>query len=508
MVGNGSIKFGHRPIDACGEIEKLGRKRMEIKFGTSGLRGPAKELLDGSAARFAVAFARHLIACGKIKPGSEIAIGRDLRASSPDLASTCIDALLEAGMRPIDCGITATPALALFARNRGLAAIMVSGSHIPADRNGLKFYRPDGEIEKADESAISSIAAETFPAAPTPRNAGVPSGDSMQLYERRYSALADTISLDGLRVGVYQHSSVLRDFLPDLLTSLGAQIVPLGRSEVFVPVDTEALDAADIDRAARWIRQHRLAAVVSTDADGDRPLILDETGAQIRGDVLGLLTSRLLGAQGVVTPVTSSSATEHVLDATVVRTRVGSPYVIAGMQKLVAHGLPTVVGYEANGGFLMASQASLGEARLDSLPTRDSTLPILAVLHQARCDNTSLSELVASLRLPVSLSGRLQDYPSEASGALMAWLAQGSGTLSSFLGGEVDKMDDTDGLRCQFANGEIVHLRPSGNAPEMRCYVEAASEERASNLLARMLQRLSDWRGDGGADRLQTGLPI
>src|SRR5690606_3692276 len=104
--------------------------QMEIKFGTSGLRGLANELLDGPTARFTAAFAQHLVACGKIKPGDEIAVGRDLRASSPDIALACIDALLEAGMRPIDCGITATPALALFAGNRELAAIMVSGSHI------------------------------------------------------------------------------------------------------------------------------------------------------------------------------------------------------------------------------------------------------------------------------------------------------------------------------------------------------------------------------------------
>src|SRR5690606_10017175 len=133
--------------------------------------------------------------------GDEIAVGRDLRASSPDIALACIDALLEAGMRPIDCGITATPALALFAGNRGLAAIMVSGSHIPADRNGLKFYRPDGEIEKADELAISSIAAAPSPAARATRHEIVSCGNAMELYDRRYRGLEGVISLEGLKIG-------------------------------------------------------------------------------------------------------------------------------------------------------------------------------------------------------------------------------------------------------------------------------------------------------------------
>src|SRR5690606_15511195 len=215
---------------------------MEIKFGTSGLRGLASELLDGPAAGFTTAFVQHLVASGKINPGDEITVGRDLRSSSPDIALACIGALLKAGMRPIDCGITATPALALFAGSKGRAAIMVSGSHIPADRNGLKFYTPDGEIGKTDEHAISSIASGGSPADKLPHGGVSSSSNAMELYDRRYRALAEALSLNGLRIGVYQHSSVLRDFLPDLLVHLGAKVVPLGRSEVFVPVDTEALD--------------------------------------------------------------------------------------------------------------------------------------------------------------------------------------------------------------------------------------------------------------------------
>src|SRR5690606_18800052 len=190
---------------------------MEIKFGTSGLRGLASELLDGPAAGFTTAFVQHLVASGKINPGDEITVGRALRSSSLDIALACIDALLKAGMRPIDCGITATPAPSLFAGARGLAAIMVSGSHIPAARNGLKFYRPDGEIGKADEQAISSMVSN--PSSVMGSSHGtVSSGNAMELYERRYKALEGMVSLEGLRIGIYQHSSVLRDFLPVLLT--------------------------------------------------------------------------------------------------------------------------------------------------------------------------------------------------------------------------------------------------------------------------------------------------
>ena len=58
------------------------------------------------------------------------------------------------------------------------------------------------------------------------------------------------------------------------------------------------------------------------------------------------------------------------------------------------------------------------------------------------------------------------------------------------IAGRVTGLDRTDGLRCTFANAEIIHLRPSGNAPELRCYTEAATETRARELNAAALARL------------------
>tara|TARA_B110000908_G_C10080263_1_gene369255 strand:+ start:225 stop:437 length:213 start_codon:yes stop_codon:yes gene_type:complete len=65
-----------------------------------------------------------------------------------------MDACRAAGLAVTDCGDLPTPALALAAIGARAAAVMVTGSHVPADRNGLKFYTPDGEITKIDEMAI------------------------------------------------------------------------------------------------------------------------------------------------------------------------------------------------------------------------------------------------------------------------------------------------------------------------------------------------------------------
>ncbi|RUV29166.1 phosphomannomutase, partial [Mesorhizobium sp. M1A.T.Ca.IN.004.03.1.1] len=82
------------------------------------------------------------------------------RDSSPEISGNCAGALAALGFRIFDCGNVPTPALALYGLESNAACLMVTGSHIPADRNGIKFYRPDGEIDKSDETAITASAAE------------------------------------------------------------------------------------------------------------------------------------------------------------------------------------------------------------------------------------------------------------------------------------------------------------------------------------------------------------
>ena len=80
-------------------------------------------------------------------------------------------------------------------------------------------------------------------------------GDALQAYAARCVGLLGANALRGWRVGVYQHSSVARDLIADILRRAGADVVALGRSDVFVPVDTEALRPEDVALAARGKRQ-------------------------------------------------------------------------------------------------------------------------------------------------------------------------------------------------------------------------------------------------------------
>lgn len=466
-----------------------------MKFGTSGLRGLVCEMTDALCARYARAFAAHLAASGA-RPRA-VLIGRDLRPSSPRIARACAEALAGIGVDVAECGALPTPALALAAGARGLPAIMVTGSHIPFDRNGLKFYRAQGEITKADEAGMLACLD-----APAPAGAGRgrirEDAEAARLYPRRSLDFFAPRLLAGKRIGVYQHSAVGRDLIGEVLAGLGAEVVALGRTEAFVPIDTEAVRPEDEALARGWARAHGLDALVSTDGDGDRPLLGDETGALLRGDVVGVLAARHLGAEAVATPVSSNTVLERSRwFSRIARTRIGSPHVIAAMEALIAQGGPAgglVVGYEANGGFLLGGPVTgASGARLAPLMTRDAMLPMLAVLALAARTGRPLSALSADLPARFTASDRLAEFDSARSGPLLEALAGDAAARARLLGGigAVEDVDLTDGVRMTLEGGEIVHLRASGNAPELRCYAEAGGEARARALVAALLAEVA-----------------
>ena len=192
--------------------------------------------------------------CGRGAPPDAMLVGRDLRPSSPQIAAACLRALRARGVRAIDCGVLPTPALALEAARRGAAAVMVTGSHIPFDRNGIKFYRADGEITKADEAGIAAALAAPGPAAgAAPAVAGI-GPEVCERYVARYVDFFGPGRLAGRRIGVYQHSAAGRDLLSATLRRLGAEVIDIGRTDRFVPIDTEAVAPEDAARLRDWVR--------------------------------------------------------------------------------------------------------------------------------------------------------------------------------------------------------------------------------------------------------------
>jgi len=130
---------------------------LDVAFGTSGVRGLVTDLTPSICFAFVKAFLQ--------VNGSEskrITLGIDLRPSSLSIAKSCIAAINVHGFEVVYCGELPTPALAFYAMSNSMPCIMITGSHIPFSRNGMKFYNADGEISKLDETNIISAEVE-FP---------------------------------------------------------------------------------------------------------------------------------------------------------------------------------------------------------------------------------------------------------------------------------------------------------------------------------------------------------
>jgi phosphomannomutase len=264
-------------------------------------------------------------------------------------------------------------------------------------------------------------------------------------------------------------------------------------------VDTEAIREEDIIVAKKWSANYKFDSIVSTDGDSDRPLLSDEMGNWIRGDISGILCARYLQADSVSTTISCNSAIEKCgWFRNIKRTKIGSPYVIASMIDELKKGHKNIVGYEANGGFLTGSKIIKEGRVLTPLPTRDAVISSLSILMLSIVDKKPISQIVESLPKRFTASERLKDFPIEKSNQLLARFSDKNEEINKeailkFFGntlGKVSKIDRTDGIRIYFENDEIIHLRPSGNAPEFRCYNEANDEKRVKELNQYCLEKL------------------
>ncbi|WP_428845574.1 phosphomannomutase [Enterovibrio norvegicus] len=461
-------------------------KKSGIQFGTSGARGLVEQFTTEACAAFTHAFICPIRSQFEF---DSVAIAIDNRPSSPDMAKAIVSAVKQMGLTPIYYGVVPTPALAYVAMQDQMPCIMVTGSHIPFDRNGLKFYRPDGEITKDDEQAILNANVE-FSLSISEEELIVNSKAS-EVYLERNASLLDKQCLKSRRIGIYEHSSAGRDLYGQLFESLGAEVVTLERSDEFVPIDTEAVSEVDKLKAIAWSQEHDLDFIFSTDGDGDRPLVSDEKGNWLRGDILGLLCAKELGIDALALPVSCNTSVElaNVFPHTS-RTKIGSPYVIAEFEELAKH-YKSVAGFEANGGFLLGSDVSFGGQIIKALPTRDAVLPALMLLSASK--DIAISALVDQLPKRFTHSDRIQNFATEKSVAILASAqAQPSSFLSAlgFESAQVEFVDQTDGLRITLVNGDIIHFRPSGNAPELRCYAESNSEMGAQRIVNQALQNI------------------
>lgn len=492
--------------------ESLSYTPVELGFGTSGLRGLVEDMTDLECYINTAGFLRFLQEEQGLESGAAIYVAGDLRDSTPRIIQAVIAAIADKGYKAEFCGFIPTPAVANFARHRGAASIMVTGSHIPSDRNGIKFYKLGGEILKSDEADIKqAVALERQTILDSDVTSSIFGSNGMlinqnelprintqaaQVYLERHTSVFINKPLAGKKVIVYQHSAVGRDMLVGLLQNMGADIATVGRSDTFVPIDTENVTPDDQAYFKSLSEEYPgTFAIVSTDGDSDRPFVIDENGIFHRGDELGAVVAKWLDADFAAIPVSSSDAVDQYLNDNNIEhlhTRIGSPYVIVAMDEAVKEGKAKAVGWEVNGGFLLAQDFTINGNILTSLPTRDAFLPILIALVSAAEQGQTISGLFSELPARFTQAGLIDNFPVDVSRAILESFADDTDESRTilekyFVGtagfGRITKTDSLDGIRIFFDNGDIAHLRPSGNAPQLRTYSVADSQVRADEIV-------------------------
>ena len=259
----------------------------------------------------------------------KIAIGTDCRLSGESLKTAFVNGAVEAGADVIDCGLASTPAMFMTTVSepvKASASVMVTASHLPFNRNGLKFFTPKGGLDKKDIAAILSIAEnEDYKYDGTKGCSSVL--DFMTIYSRH---LADYIR-KGVNDGDYEHPlagmHIIVDagngnggFFEKILSQLGADtkgsqfLEPDGRFPNHIPNPENSEAMASVCEAVK--KSHADLGIIF-DTDVDRSAIVDHKGEPInRNALIALIAAVILkehpGSTVVTDSVTSDGLAEFI----------------------------------------------------------------------------------------------------------------------------------------------------------------------------------------------------
>jgi phosphoglucosamine mutase len=431
---------------------------MTLSFGTDGVRGDARSELTPE---FVEALGR---AAAGVLGGDRLAVGRDPRASGPDLVGALSRGVRRAGGTAVDLGVVPTPAVARWCEDEQVAGAMVSASHNLWHDNGVKLFAPGGrklndeaqrEIERCLAAAPDMAAAG--PSMQVDSSAGGEAGEkAMRRYVRAVAASIGGRDLEGLHIVIDAANGAAYRSGPECLRVLGADIETIHASPDGYNINDgcgslhpESLQAAVVSCGAD--------AGVAFDGDADRVLAVDAGGNLVDGDqilaVCAIDRARRgqLGGSAVVVTVMANlglrqAMATHRID--VVETPVGDRYVLGALEE---RGL--VLGGEQSGHLIFRDLATTG----------DGLLTAVQLLDAVKRSGSSLRDLAAAAmtRMPQVLLG----VPLPA--------AARSADLDAALG---PVAADT---AARLGDSGRVLVRPSGTEPLVRVMVEAADLETA-----------------------------
>lgn len=336
-----------------------------------------------------------------------IAIGRDSRITGEKLASAVMERLAKMGARVLSVGLCSTPSMFMMTKLAGCdGAIMLTASHHPYDKNGMKFFTPEGGISSKELKAMTARAGEGnfgFKAGGV-----IESGDYLELYcEHIRNIIKDGLGengLDNFKIVVDAGNGAAGFYATRILQPLGADVSasqflePDGMFPNHQPNPENATAMASI--SAR-VKESGADLGIIFDTDGDRCAIVTSDGAEInRNRLIALISAMILekdkGAYIVTDSVTSDGLAEFIKQKGGVHVRYKRGYknVIDYAKKLCDEGKYAPLAIETSGHAAMKENFFLDDG---------AYLVTLLLIRSAilKKQGKSLSDLISDLREPV-----------------------------------------------------------------------------------------------------------
>lgn len=427
-------------------------------FGTSGIRGPADTLFTS---QFCFDIGRTFIQFLKDHNSlGPIAIGMDPRESSPRIKKDLLAGLATADIALFDEGVTPIPSINWLIKSTPVVgAIMITGSHIAPELNGLKFYAHDEEVSEEDQHQIENIYTKIRGGKIVEINKHVEmENKAARLYADMLFGLISN-KLPQWRVALDCANGAQSVVIPQLLTRLGLRVIEVNCDiqQDFIARDTDTDDKAQLELLKSTVVEQNCDFGVAFDGDGDRMVFVDETGQFVQGEYTCSLITKESPGDTVVTTISASQVVDK-LGKKVIRTKVGSPYVVGAMKKA-----DVLFGFEPNGGAVSA----------EIMYTRDGGGALMKIFNIFSSFNGTFSELIGTL--PKFYMDRTKvDYKWELQGEIL------SKAKEEFKG---VKVEDVDGLKIWLDDSTWILFRSSQNAPEFRVFAESKSATTSKELL-------------------------
>jgi phosphomannomutase len=392
-----------------------------------------------------------------------VAVGRDMRVSSPQLASAVIRGITEQGADAIDLGLTTTDELYFAVGKFGYpGGVMVTASHNPGRYNGLKMCRADAVALSADTGVnqIRDIVLSGEFATPK-RRGQVQQRDVTGAYVEHVLSFIDVSTVRPLKIAVDAGNGMAGMIVPRVFERLPCELVPLyfELDGTFPNHPASPIEPENTRELRRVVVAQHCDMGVAFDGDADRMFLVDETGKLLGGDmVTALVSESLLSQQAgstILYNLICSRSVPEVIAAhggRPVRTRVGHSFIKAQMREYNA-----VFGGEHSGHFYFR----------DNWYADSGLIAFLTVLELVSRSGKKVSELLAPIDTRFR-SGEINSEVTDQKGRMAEIEAH-----YAALGAEIDHLD---GITVSFPTWWF-NVRPSNTEPLLRLNLEADTRE-------------------------------